>query len=72
MFHVSPFQLNKYISFNRFNDILGALIYTNEEVQYIDTFFGNETDGIIVEQEYGGRIQPWMDQCSGLKYYGMV
>ena len=38
MFHVSPFQLNAYISHNSFNDVNGALIHTNEEVHYDDTF----------------------------------
>ena len=33
MFHGYPFQLKKYISSNIFDDIIGALRYTNEEVQ---------------------------------------
>ena len=38
MFHGAPFRLNGCISQNRFNDILGALRYTNEEVHHADIF----------------------------------
>ena len=38
MFHGSHFRLNEYINCNRFDDILGALRYTSEEVQYADPF----------------------------------
>ena len=38
MFHGSPFRLNEYIGRNPFDDILGSVRYTNEEVQYTDPF----------------------------------
>lgn len=39
MFSGAPFRLNQYIARNRFNEILGALRYTNVTVDYQDGFF---------------------------------
>ena len=38
MFSGYPFQLNKYISRDHFNEIISTIQYNNEKVNYMDMF----------------------------------
>ena len=57
MFHGSFFQLYEYISRNHFDDILGALRYTNKELQCIDPVLEMR----IMEELYNNNTEEGFD-----------
>ena len=60
----APFRLNRIISCDRFDSILGDLRFTNIEVPYEDGFFTNAPIGGSLEPDYGSTVFAIMDQCS--------
>ena len=62
IFHGSHFLLNEYISRNSFDDILGALRYTNEEVHYTDTFLKMRQMEKLWNKNMEGKLNPgWIN-----------